>query len=80
MNISDFESLKKKIEESKTKKARLEGSLEEAMSRLKKEFGHDTVEEAEARLVELQKEIDADEMKLADILEKIDKAVWWEKL
>lgn len=49
--------LKKQIEVDKEKKARLEGQLTSLMSRLKKEFNCSTVEDAEARVKILSKDI-----------------------
>ena len=80
MKIADFEKLKEKIEESKAKRARAEGALEQAMERLKKEFGCSTVEEAEAKIEALNKELDKDEADLAELLDIIEKAVDWNRL
>ena len=78
MKIADFEKRKEKIEESKAKRARAEGALEQAMERLKKEFGCSTVEEAESKIEALNAELDKDEAELAALLDKIEKAVDWD--
>jgi len=50
--IETLTAMKAKIETAKTEKARLEGQLADRMARLKA-LGFDSVEAAEARLVEL---------------------------
>jgi predicted nucleic acid-binding Zn-ribbon protein len=80
MEIKEFDELRKKIEEAKAKKNRAEGSLAEAMARLLKEFGCKSLEEAEKKLASLQAEIDADEIKLEEMLRELDSAVEWSKL
>jgi predicted RNase H-like nuclease (RuvC/YqgF family) len=80
MKIADFEKLKEKIEESKARRSRAEGALEQAMERLKKEFGCSTIEEAEAKIETLNAELDNDEAELSALLDKIEKAVDWKSL
>lgn len=80
MEISDFKDLRQKIEGAKIKKSRAEGSLSESMNRLLKEFGCKSLEEAEKKLATIQKEIDADEKKLAEMMVEIEGAVEWDKL
>lgn len=80
MQISDFEELKKKIENAKTRKAKAEGALEQAMTRLKDEFGCSTVEAAEEKLKQLQTEIDNDEIKLDSMLRSLDNSIDWNSL
>jgi len=80
MKIEEFDALRKKIEDAKAKKARAEGALEESMNRLLKDFKCKTIEEADAKLIELQKDIDADEIKLSDLLKKIKAACDWDSL
>lgn len=80
MEIAEFDGLRKKIEDAKTKRARAEGSLSEALARLKKEFNCSDVTEAEARLKTIQFEIDADEAKLSTMLKELDGVTEWSKL
>lgn len=80
MQISDFEGLKKKIEDAKTRKAKAEGALEQAMTRLKDEFGCSTIDEAEEKLKQLQTEIDNDEIKLDSMLKSLDNSIDWNSL
>ena len=49
--------LKHKIDEAKTEKAQLEGKLETLMSQLEKDFGCATVEDAQDRLEDMNAEI-----------------------
>jgi len=80
MEIADFKELKEKIEAAKVKKSRAEGSREESMNRLQKEFGCKSLEEAEKKLAVLQSEIDADEKKLEEMMVEIEACVDWSKL
>ena len=80
MNISDFENLKKKIEESKQKRAKAEGAIEQAMIRLEKEFGCKSLDEAEKKLEVLDAEIRSDEKKLEKMMEEIENFTDWSKI
>lgn len=52
--IEYLTKLKEKIEEAKESKARLEGSLDTLMNKLKNDFGYDTIEEAQEALKKLE--------------------------
>ena len=80
MNISDFENLKRKIEESKQKRAKAEGAIEQAMIRLEKEFGCKSLDEAEKKLEVLDAEIRSDEKKLEKMMEEIENFTDWSKI
>lgn len=80
MKISDFENLKKKIEESKQKRAKAEGAIEQAMIRLEKEFGCKSLDEAEKKLETLDAEIVSDEKKLEKMMEEIENFTDWSKI
>lgn len=80
MNISDFENLKKKIEESKQKRAKAEGAIEQAMIRLEKEFGCKSLDEAEKKIEVLDAEIRSDEKKLEKMMEEIENFTDWSKI
>jgi chromosome segregation ATPase len=54
--IEELNSLQKQIQDSKTKKAQLEGRREEQMNRLK-EFGVKTIEEGNKKLEKIIKEL-----------------------
>lgn len=57
-NLSDkLMSIKKKIDEAKTRKAQLEGKLEALMSELKSKYGVSTIEEADQKIVNLGNQI-----------------------
>ena len=80
MNISDFENLKKKIEESKQKRAKAEGAIEQGMMRLEKEFGCKTLDEAEKKLETLDAEIRSDEKRLEVMMKEIEEFTDWSKI
>lgn len=80
MNISDFENIKKRIEESKQKRAKAEGAIEQAMIRLEKEFGCKSLDEAEKKLEVLDAEIRSDEKKLEKMMEEIENFTDWSKI
>ena len=54
INVEEYQRLKKKSETAKSEVSRAEGAIENQMEKLKKEFNCQTVEEAEAMLVELE--------------------------
>lgn len=80
MNISDFENLKRKIEESKQKRAKAEGAIEQAMIRLEKEFGCKSLDEAEKKLETLDAEIRSDEKRLESMMKEIEDFTDWSKI
>ena len=80
MKIEDLKQLKTKLENAKTKRAKAEWSLEESKNKLKNEFGCETIEEAVKKLNQMQSEIDADEQKLEDMLNEIQKLVDWDSI
>jgi len=76
MNIEqDLLNLKKKIDDNKRAMAQAEGKLEGYMARLEKEFGFSTVEEADAALTKLQKEIDRDGAKITKKIEELEERI-----
>jgi len=77
MKIEEFNELRKKIEDAKTRKARAEGSLSEVVARLKREFGCVDVNAAEAKLKTLQFEIESDEVKLSTMLNELEGVTEW---
>ena len=80
MEIKDFEKLKKDIEEAKSKRSRIEGVLEQDMKRLKDEYKCNSIEEAEKKLDELNKEIDEGEIALYDLMKQIEELAQWDKI
>lgn len=65
-------SLKKQIDEAKSKKDQYTGRLAGLQQRLKEEFGCDTVPQARKILAELTEEIETAEQKLEDGLEALE--------
>lgn len=55
-NLNDLTDLKKRLDSAKQDAAKAAGALEQAMSRLQKEHGCDSLEEAEAELAKLTKD------------------------
>lgn len=80
MEIKDFVELKEKIDKAKTQRARAEGSIEEAMNRLKAEFNCESIEDAKKLLNIFEKEIAEGEDKITKILEEIETVTDWDKL
>ena len=80
MNIDDFKKLKDKLEAAKQKKAKAEGFIEATLKKLKEEFGCSSLEEAEKKLESLNAQIEKEEKQLDKLLDKIDKAVEWDKI
>jgi len=53
---AEFKRLKKKAEDARTARERAAGKLEAAMTRLKEEFGCETIAEAKTKAKQLDKE------------------------
>jgi flagellar biosynthesis chaperone FliJ len=75
MNISDFNNLKKKIEQAKTNRDRAEGAKSKIEEQWKKEFNISTIEEAEQLIKDLEKDIEKDENKLEKLYNEIEEIV-----
>ncbi len=56
IDLRKFEKLKANVERLERDKAKAEGALEQTMAVLKKEFGVETLEEAEGMLKQLEEE------------------------
>lgn len=68
----NHEKLKSKIDELKTKAAKASGVLSTLMKQLKKEFGCNSLESAEALLARLEKKEQADLHQLEDDLDQFE--------
>jgi predicted RNase H-like nuclease (RuvC/YqgF family) len=77
MEVKEFDVLQKKIEDAKKKKSMAEGALEQIRSVLKKEFGVETVDQAKAKLKELQDELSADQKKFDEMARELEAIVDW---
>jgi len=75
--ISELENLKEAIEESKELLARCEGRKQELEARLKKEFGIESLTEAEERIKALRDEINELEKKLERRFKKLKERYEW---
>lgn len=54
--FDDYQKIRRRVEAAKTARDRAKGALDELMGRLRKEFGCNTVGEAEALLEKLKRE------------------------
>ena len=64
MNASEFEKLRKTVEDAERKKERAQGSLDAALQRLKREFKISSLAEAEKMAKKLKKEAETEEAAL----------------
>lgn len=80
MDIKKFEELKNKLTAAKTKKDRAEGSLEQIKVQLKKDFGLNSIEEAEEKERSLKLEIEKGEMQIAELFKQLESVTDWENL
>ena len=80
MDTREFETLKKKINDKKLEIAQAKGKQETIIEQWKKEYGFDTVEEAEKKLNEIKKENEEKTAKRDEYFEKLQKAVNWENI
>lgn len=71
-------NMRKKVDDAKAKVSRLEGQVDSARTRMKKEHGVDTVEAAQVKLAEMDKELTGMEQKFSDGMAKLEGAYdWW---
>jgi hypothetical protein len=80
IKIEDFEQLRKKIAAAKDKESRINGALDQIEEQLKKEPDIKSVDDAEVVVNKLNTEIDKLLKEQEALLEKLDKAVEWNKL
>jgi predicted nucleic acid-binding Zn-ribbon protein len=65
------------LETAKKNKATLEGRLEESMDRLKKEFGFDSLEDAQSALSELEEQIENMSVDINQKFQKLQEKYEW---
>jgi len=75
--IKDLESLKEKLEKTKSEKERAEGSYQTLMSQLKKEFGFSSIEEAENAIAQLEDEKSKKEKLLEKEYSELKESFQW---
>jgi hypothetical protein len=80
MKIDDFEQVRKKIDDLKSKQSRIEGALDQIEEQLKKEPDIKDIDQAESALNKLNKEIDEDLKKEDEMLEELEKITDWSNL
>lgn len=71
--------LKKKVEEAKTKSTELTGQKNALMKQLKKDWGCDTIEQAETKLKKLEKQIESIDEQIESGIEEIENKYELEK-
>ena len=74
--IQNLEKLQSQIEESKMKKAQLEGRKEEQVKRLE-ELGIKDIKEAKNKLNEIQKELDGLDKSIKEKYHKLEEEYEW---
>jgi hypothetical protein len=79
MKEKDLLKLKTKINDAKETSLKLEGEKEALMKQLKKEFGCDTVSEAEAKLKQLEKKNKKTQKDIDEGISKLKKELENEK-
>lgn len=78
MTAQEFAQIKQKIEGAKQSKARAEGALSKIGDQLKKDFSITDVKEADAKIKELNSEIETDKGKLEKMYNKLESTTDWE--
>jgi len=72
-NVTEkIRKIKRAIDESKTKRAELEGRRKQLMERLKNDFGCESLEDANRRIETLSAEVEEMQAKLDDSMAKLD--------
>lgn len=64
-----IQELKSKIDEDKEKQQRAEGAMQAILDQLKKDFGVDSIEEAQDKLTDMQRELKVIEQSITEDLE-----------
>ena len=70
--LDKIKAAKKKLDEAKQKQAELKGGLDQLMQRLKQDFGLESTDDAEKKIVLLETELGDIEAQLKDKLEELD--------
>ncbi len=78
-SIERFKELKAKVDRLRREYDRAEGALEQAMMKLKKQYGCKTLEEGRALLVKTEKDCKRKRAKFDKAMERFD-GEWGEKL
>ena len=77
MDIKEFEAIKGKLETLKAKKAKADGAMESIMARFK-EMELNTLEDAEAYLLALEKKVAEDEAILETLMTELKGLYSWQ--
>lgn len=73
MDIKEFETLKKKIENAKNEQAKIAGAIEANLKTLKNDFDCSTIEEAEKKLQLHKDSMKESEERLAELVDALEK-------
>jgi hypothetical protein len=77
MDVKQFEAIKEKIETLKKNKIRAETNLESIVAGWKKQYGIDTVEEAQKKLDETEDAIEKNDTKIEDLYKELEGLTNW---
>jgi chromosome segregation ATPase len=76
MNVKEWETKKKQIEKAKEQVSRNRGKKESILSRLEKEYGCSSIQEASAKMEELKKKLEKTEEQLERMVEELQQYDW----
>jgi hypothetical protein len=79
MDLSNFEKIKRKIQDARLEKARAEGAMNKIKEQLKKEFDLE-IDEVPAKIEELEASISADKNKLSKYLTQLEEVTDWDAI
>lgn len=77
MDVKQFEAIKEKIETLKKNKIRAETNLEGIVAGWRKQYGIDTVEEAQKKLEETEDAIEKNDAKIEDLYKELEGLTNW---
>ena len=80
MDIKDFESLRKKIDNANAKRERAIGALEQVKGKLKSDYGIENIEEGHAKLEGMDKRIAREKEKYASLMDELNGMADWDNL
>lgn len=80
MKTSEFENIKELIRRAEVEKAKAEGVKESIKAEWKKKYGFETIEEAEAKLKELEAEYDKNESRKEKLMKELEESQDWERI
>lgn len=79
MTIDEVKEIRRKIQKAQEARTKAEGAIEQLKAQLKKDYGIDSVEEAEAEIAQKKKALAINETRLEELLEKLENLTDWEE-